>query len=484
MKFKAFALAVILVLALIFSAGCVSEKDSYVVGFNEANNVLLNIDSETGDLSGAGVDLFNWIAEDQGLNLKFVLTSDYQSDLKNGVIDIISFSKETDEAKVYSDFVDQKIVVNYGFVAKKSSDITVEEALSGNYVIACVLSSPSETWLKSYFGEDKFNQMVSDGKIICKYTVNAALVDVDVSTADVCLSNSVGLSNMLMEWKSLKYIGSIGSQAIYATSVQKGNTELLEKLNQGYANFMDSDYFDVIADRYGILFKKDTYIVGMNKDYAPFSYLDENGEPAGFDVECLDWIADKYGFNVEYQYMPWSQGVYSVETRKIDMFYSALTITDERSAKVTFSNPYYSVGNAVAQMEENDFTAEMFERGELVVGLIEGTTTSEWVLSFYGDSKSNIMISEGKIISYPDSDSRLQAFLNGEVDVIFSNGPSTVAMTSKYPIEIIKEYPTDELYAAGVENGDTILLEMINNGLAELESSGVKAELLKKYNLD
>lgn len=126
----------------------------------------------------------------------------------------------------------------------------------------------------------------------------------------------------------------------------------------------------------------------------------------------------------------------------------------------------------------------MFENGEIIIGVIEGTTPAQWLTEFFGEDKSLKMIADGVIKLYPDSDSRLNAFLNGECDVIVSNTPSVNNIADKYSLDVVEIYSSDESYGAAVQNGDTYLIETMNKGLADLESSGKKAELLKKYNLD
>lgn len=48
-----------------------------------------------------------------------------------------------------------------------------------------------------------------------------------------------------------------------------------------------------------------TYIVGIDGDYYPFSYIDKDGSPAGFDVESIQWIAQEMGFEVKIVPIAW-----------------------------------------------------------------------------------------------------------------------------------------------------------------------------------
>ena len=41
------------------------------------------------------------------------------------------------------------------------------------------------------------------------------------------------------------------------------------------------------------------YTDGIDAAFPPFSYIDKNGEPTGFDVEVVEWIAGEMGFDVK-----------------------------------------------------------------------------------------------------------------------------------------------------------------------------------------
>ena len=41
------------------------------------------------------------------------------------------------------------------------------------------------------------------------------------------------------------------------------------------------------------------YVVGIDGEYPPYSYIDENGKAVGFDVESIQWIAEQKGFEVD-----------------------------------------------------------------------------------------------------------------------------------------------------------------------------------------
>ena len=48
------------------------------------------------------------------------------------------------------------------------------------------------------------------------------------------------------------------------------------------------------------------YINGFDAAYPPFSFIDKAGNPAGFDVDAVNWIAKEMGFKVKHQPTDWA----------------------------------------------------------------------------------------------------------------------------------------------------------------------------------
>ena len=89
---------------------------------------------------------------------------------------------------------------------------------------------------------------------------------------------------------------------------------------------------DVLAD--GVL------TVGTNAEFPPFEYVDDNGEPDGFDIALIKAIGEKLGVTVEVENMEFDSLVSSIGS-KIDIAIAGMTVTDERKGSVDFSDPYY-----------------------------------------------------------------------------------------------------------------------------------------------
>ena len=59
--------------------------------------------------------------------------------------------------------------------------------------------------------------------------------------------------------------------------------------------------------------EKRTVAIGTNAEYAPFEYLDSNGDLTGFDIDLMNAIAEEAGFEVMDKIVVYSMGNQKIE---------------------------------------------------------------------------------------------------------------------------------------------------------------------------
>lgn len=82
-----------------------------------------------------------------------------------------------------------------------------------------------------------------------------------------------------------------------------------------------------------------TINVGLEGTYPPFSYVDESGKLAGFEVEFSEALAQKLGVKVKLQPTKWDGILAALESKRLDAVINQVTISDERKKKYDFSTP-------------------------------------------------------------------------------------------------------------------------------------------------
>jgi len=86
---------------------------------------------------------------------------------------------------------------------------------------------------------------------------------------------------------------------------------------------------------------------GTNAVTEPFSFVDDNQQIVGFDIEFVSLLAQSLGMELKIQNMEFGSLIASLLSQKTDIIGACMTITKERAQSVLFTKPYYTGGMAV-----------------------------------------------------------------------------------------------------------------------------------------
>ncbi|MBU4227615.1 transporter substrate-binding domain-containing protein [bacterium] len=225
--------------------------------------------------------------------------------------------------------------------------------------------------------------------------------------------------------------------------------------------------------------EKKVYISGMDADYPPFTYVDEKGQPAGFDVECLNWIAQEMGFEVKHQPTAWDGIFTSLLAKKIDMVYSGTSITPERLEKVDFSIPYWEINQGLCVREDSDLNIIAALSGNYTVGSSRGCTAAMWIEDHLVKPgilpKDNLKLYESFSIAVKD-------LLNGRIDSAMMDDVIVEdAIRKGQALKIVGIIKTGEKYGVALRKEDKELKALLDEGITKLKKSDKWDELIIKY---
>lgn len=110
---------------------------------------------------------------------------------------------------------------------------------------------------------------------------------------------------------------------------------------------------------------EDVLRVGMDLKFPPFSYLDDNGEIAGFEPAIAEAFGEFMGMEVEIVNTNFSMLIPALDTGDVDILIADMSKNDERAEKADFSEPYrYTYTLALVNKEfaeANNITDDMPE---------------------------------------------------------------------------------------------------------------------------
>jgi ABC-type amino acid transport substrate-binding protein len=211
--------------------------------------------------------------------------------------------------------------------------------------------------------------------------------------------------------------------------------------------------------------------VGSDIPYPPF----EQGKPGkytGFDIELMEAIGEKIGRQAEFHDTSFETIFRDVAQGKFEAVISAATITEEREKAVDFSNPYYLSEQAVLVKEGSDIESLEDADGKTVAAQ-QGTTGLELAKEKLGDSE---------VRPYPEGPDAVNALKAGTVEAVIIDAPvAQNAVEKSGGVEIAEKVPTEEEYGIAVAQGESDLLEEINQGLEEVMDDGTYKTIYEKW---
>lgn len=115
----------------------------------------------------------------------------------------------------------------------------------------------------------------------------------------------------------------------------------------------------------------------MSGAFPPFSFVDENNQVVGFDVDIGDGLAKRLGVQPKVVTTAWDGIIAGLKTGKYDAVIGSMTITPERAKAVDFVGPYYHGGRGAFVPEDSPVQTLDDLQGK-TVGLTLGETHEKW----------------------------------------------------------------------------------------------------------
>ncbi len=218
-----------------------------------------------------------------------------------------------------------------------------------------------------------------------------------------------------------------------------------------------------------------TYVVGTSADFPPFEYV-EDGEIVGFDIDLIKAIGELKGLDLTFKDISFDSLIPALKAGNLDIVASGMTITAEREKAVDFSVPYYSANQAVIVREDSAKNLTVLF-GAHDLGVQTGTTGDLWVT----ENLKEKGILTGRVVYYDTFVLVLSDLINGNLDASVLDFPVAKRFTEQKPVKIVAEIITGEDYGIAVKEGNQQLLQLINEGIEELKTSGKMDQLLDKY---
>lgn len=212
-------------------------------------------------------------------------------------------------------------------------------------------------------------------------------------------------------------------------------------------------------------------IVGTSADYPPYEFRlqkDNKSEIVGLDIAIAEAIATELNLKLEIRDYYFSKLFTALENKEVDLIIAGLSPTEDRKAKMDFSEVYYTaLQNMVVRKGDLEMYSNLDNLRDKRIGTQQSSIQAEMVKKIIRGAQ----FMEKQTIS-----ELIQALKANELDAVMIEAPVAEAIAYKDQevavVEITKSEGTPELEmlnsAIAVKKGNQALLAKVNEVLKKL----------------
>jgi polar amino acid transport system substrate-binding protein len=219
---------------------------------------------------------------------------------------------------------------------------------------------------------------------------------------------------------------------------------------------------------------KSVVVVGGDRSYPPYEFLDQEGKPSGYNTDLTRAVARVMGLNVEIRLGAWSELRHDFASGKIDAL-QGMSFSEDRARLCDFSPPHTIVHHSLFSRKGGPRAPTLAElRGKEIVVLNDG-------------------IMQEFLVAHQAGARIVTAQTHADVLRELASGRHDFALMAKLPgLYLIRELGLSNLEAVGdpvsaqnycfaVKKGDTATLASFNEGMAILKNTGEYQRIYNKW---
>lgn len=215
--------------------------------------------------------------------------------------------------------------------------------------------------------------------------------------------------------------------------------------------------------------------VANTQSSPPWSMLDANNQPTGYDVAVAKEVGKRIGVpDVVFVADSFKNFVEGLKADKYDLVMNDLTPTPERAKQVDFGEPYGVEDFRIfVRTDNSDILDQATLKGKRV-GVTTGSSNESWARAHLKDSDIRTYDNGGMVFNDLGS---------GRIDaVIISHfGGMKYANVNHLPVKEVGEPLIYQLSAPAMVKGQPALLAAVNKAIADMMADGTLERIAKQY---
>lgn len=215
-------------------------------------------------------------------------------------------------------------------------------------------------------------------------------------------------------------------------------------------------------------------IAGANIGNVPWEFQDTAGELIGFEIDLVNEVAKRLNREIEIINIPFNGLFSAVQSSRIDIAISSITITEQRLTSVSFAQPYYDSDQSLTIRSDSNITSVNDLQDE-VVAVDTGSTGDIWA------SENQQQYGFKEIRRYEGIAPAALDLQIGRVAGYISDIPAMQYYTKDKPeLKVVERIRAGGSYSMMFRKDDELALS-VNEIITTLKQEGLVNELHNKW---
>jgi len=218
-------------------------------------------------------------------------------------------------------------------------------------------------------------------------------------------------------------------------------------------------------------------VVGSSLDNPPYSTVNDQYRPAGFDVALITEIGRRLGLRTEVNDFTFEGLLDALQLKQIDTAIAAISITPERAALYDFSTPYYMGEDGILAAPNSAISSvkTLSDLSKRRVGVQRGSVYEAWLLNTLVQTGQ---MPRGNLLSYVSPDSAVDDLAAGKLDLVVMDHKPADNFARQGRAKLVGYGLNPQSFAIAVRKGSSLLPE-INRAIIEMVNDGTTAHLIE-----
>lgn len=211
----------------------------------------------------------------------------------------------------------------------------------------------------------------------------------------------------------------------------------------------------------------ETVRLGTEGAYAPWNFINDNGDLDGFEIEMGNEVCKRAGLTCEWVMNDWDSIIPNLVSGNYDAIIAGMSVTAERDEVIDFSEEYTPADPSVYLASDPDL--------DVTAGAVIAAQTATIQAGFVADQGWDL-------VEFPTSEETVSAVRNGEADAVLGDDGYLTPFAEEDGLYLLER--TEVIgggVAFGLRESDGELKEKLNGAIASMKADGSLNALIEKW---